>query len=530
MHSKHHPELTSGRHTSYWLYEELHGLRFAPFRQYMQTDVVVVGGGIAGLTVAYCLLKSGKQVTLVEDGFIASGETGHTTAHLVNALDDRYYELERLFGAENLKLIADSHTKAINMIEEIVKEENIDCDFKRVDGYLFLHPSDTRESLDKELEATKKAGLDVELIDHIPQLENEHRHPCIRFKNQAQFHPLKYMLGLAKAVTRLGGYIYTETRAKEINESGIVTEERFRVDAKHVVVATNSPVNNKYAIHMKQYPYRTYVIGARIRKGSVEPALWWDTGDMNANSSIPPYHYARIQELEEDPDYDLLICGGQDHAVGLADAENIPEENRYKLLEEWAVKRFSLKDVVYRWSGEVFEPMDGLAFIGRNPMDKDNVYVVTGDSGTGLTHAQIAGMLITDLVNGKENPWEKLYDPSRVNLKAAGTFFKEFAGGLFQYLKNKPDTDPDQISDLKQDEGKVLKWNNKTCGIYKSENNQLHIVDATCTHLGCTVKWNNDEKSWDCPCHGSRFTVEGVVINGPANENLAYHTENPDIQ
>jgi nitrite reductase/ring-hydroxylating ferredoxin subunit len=261
-----------------------------------------------------------------------------------------------------------------------------------------------------------------------------------------------------------------------------------------------------------------------VPKGSIPKALWWDTGDHEANASIPPYHYVRLHELDED--HDLLICGGEDHATGMADAEKVPEEKRYALLEDWLKKRFDILKVVYRWSGQVMEPMDSLAFIGRNPMDHDNVYIATGDSGNGLTHATIAVMLITDLINGKENPWEKIFDPGRVKWFSAGkTFFKEFVGGLVSYLLHKPDTDPEQIHHLKHDEGRVLKWNGKTCGLYRDYEDMLHIVDASCTHLQCTVKWNNDEKSWDCPCHGSRFTIEGKVMNGPANKDLPYHAE-----
>lgn len=515
--------ITPGRHLSCWLDTAFPELHFDTLKENTETDVVIVGGGIAGLSVAYCLLQTGKRVVLVEDGNIGSGESGHTTAHLTNALDDRYYHLLKLYGKDDTRLIAESHTQAIALIEKIVLQEEIDCDFLRLNGYLFLHPSDKQESLDKELEAARTAGLPVNMNEELPGMKQSQVR-CIEFPGQGQFHPIKYLNGLCRAIEKKGGRIFTNTHAKDIGSEGIKTSDGLTVRANHIVIATNTPVNDKYVIHMKQYPYRTYVIGAKVAKGSLPQALWWDTGDMNVNSSIPPYHYVRLQPLDET--HDLLICGGEDHATGLAVIEQLPEEERYAQLESWMRAHFEAGEIVYRWSGQVMEPMDSIAFIGRNPMDKDNVYIVTGDSGNGMTHGTIAGMLITDLINGRENPLEKIYDPSRVKwITAGGVFFKEFVGGMFNYLRTNPDTDPELIHTLNQDEGKVIEWQKKKCGIYRDTEDTLHVVDAACTHLQCTIRWNNDEKSWDCPCHGSRFTYKGKVMNGPANEDLSYHAE-----
>jgi glycine/D-amino acid oxidase-like deaminating enzyme/nitrite reductase/ring-hydroxylating ferredoxin subunit len=515
--------ISSGHHISYWLFSELLPLEFEQLRANSQTEVVIIGGGIAGLSVAYQLLKRGKQVVVIEDGHIGSGETGRTTAHLTNALDDRYYELEKLFGEEAIKLIAQSHTDAINFIEEVCKAENIDCGFERVKGYLFLHPNDEKDNLEKELEAATKAGLDVTMINYVPGMQKE-KGPCLEFNHQAQFHPLRYLEGLCKAIIKMGGKIYTLTHAGEISEKGIRTDEGYWVEAQQVVVATNVPVNSKYVLPMKQFPYRTYVIGAKIKGGQIKPALWWDTGDHMVNPDTPPYHYVRIQKLDDQ--YDLLICGGEDHPTGLTAATDaVPEEHRYKLLEAWARERFEIDDVIYHWSGQVMEPLDGMAYIGKNPFDKDNVYIATGDSGNGLTHGTIAGILLSDLICGVQNPYEKIYAPSRIQLHSIGTFFKEFVTGFITYLKNKPDTDEFGINDIHTNEGKVIEWKKKKCGIYRDDEDLLHIVDAECTHLKCIINWNNDEKSWDCPCHGSRFTADGKVINGPANTDLNHYTE-----
>ncbi|MCW3072495.1 MAG: puuB 1 [Bacteroidetes bacterium] len=514
--------VTSGRHISSWLASS-EPFVTAPLRENIETDVVIVGGGIAGLSVAYSLMQAGKKVVLVEDGNIGSGETGRTTAHLVCALDDRYYELQRIFGEEQTKHIAESHKAAIDFIERTVSYENIDCDFERLDGYLFLHPTDKEESLGKELKAAQKAGVEVVELPVMPGIKDPSR--SLKFYNQGQFHPLKYLNGLCKALQERGGRIYTGTKAEKIDHKGIVTGDGFSVKADFVVVATNTPVNNKYVMHLKQYAYRTYVIGAKVKKGSIAKALWWDTGDFSQNADIPPYHYVRLQKL--DNEYDLLICGGEDHAVGLVEENKISEEDRYGLLEYWMRQRFDAEDVIYQWSGQVMEPMDSIGYIGRNPKDEPNVFIVTGDSGNGLTHGTIAGMLITDLITGKENPWEKIYDPSRFKLFSAGkTYFKELIGGMINYLKQKPkDAKSVELQSIKPGQGKIVEIDGKKFGVYRDDKDLFHMVGAECTHLKCIIKWNNDEQSWDCPCHGSRFTKEGKVMNGPANRDLAYYTD-----
>lgn len=516
-------KITAGSHNTFWI-NSTEPLAYRKLEENVETDVVIVGGGIAGVSIAYCLAKSGKKIILVEDGFIGSGETGRTSAHLVSALDDRYYELERMYGEEKTKLIAESHKGAIDFIERTVRTEHIDCDFERVDGYLFLHQSDDIESLPREYEAAVKAGLEVEQLERVPGLK-DHYGPCLRFSNQAQFHPLKYMKALCESIQKMGGTIYTSSHVNKIDHTGVVTDAGFKVSAKHVVVATNTPINNMVVMHLKQYAYRSYVIGAKIKKGSLPACLWWDTGDFSANKDIPPYHFVRTQKL--DAQHDLLIIGGEDHPTGLADIEGRPEEERYALLENWAKKYFDVDDVIYKWSGQILETMDSLAFIGRNPMDKNNVFICTGDSGNGLTHATIAGNLITDLINDKENRFEDLYSPSRFKLFTTGNiFFRELIGGFTNYFKTKKkDKNDNDLDTIKTNEGKTIEVEGKKYGVFCDEQQQLHFVGADCTHLKCTVRWNNDEKSWDCPCHGSRFTYEGKVLNGPAVTDLPYHKE-----
>lgn len=514
-------KITSGKNISYWTDSVAKSLQ-NPLKENLETDVVIVGGGIAGLSVAYCLLRSGKKVVLVEDGFIGSGETGRTTAHFVTALDDRYYELEKTFGEELTKLIAESHMAAINFVQQTIEKENIDCGFQRVNGYLFRHPSDKKDSLTRELAAATRANVPVEEIVSAPGMLKSKT--ALRFFNQAQFHPLKYLAGLSTAITTQGGKIFTGTHASEINHEGITTTDGFTVKAKHIVVATNSPVNNLFTMFERQYAYRTYVIGALVKKDALPKALWWDTGDRDIDARVPPYHYVRVHPYNET--HDLLISGGEDHPTGDTSKTAIPEEKRYSALEKWTREFFPIEEIVYHWSGQVIEPMDGLAFIGRNPFDKDNVYIATGDSGNGMTHCSFAGLLITDLINGVENKWEKLYSPSRFTIKKSAPIFRQMMHEFVSFLKQMPNfKSAEVLTSIPVGKGQIVDILEEKFGAYRDEENKLHLVSAECTHLKCTLGWNQDELSWDCPCHGSRFTYTGKVINGPANFDLPSYSQ-----
>jgi glycine/D-amino acid oxidase-like deaminating enzyme/nitrite reductase/ring-hydroxylating ferredoxin subunit len=507
--------LTSGTSLSYWL-DSVEPLIYSPLNEDVKTDVLIIGAGISGLSVAYILSKAGHNVTVIEDGFVGSGETGRTTAHIVNALDDRFSEIEKRLGEKDAVYAAASHSSAIDFIENVIKQENIPCGFMRLDGYLFLHPSDKLKTLEDELEVTNRIGLKTELIDDIPGIQNVDG-PALHFPRQAQFHPMKYLKGLGEAITKYGGRIYTETHANEIKEN-LVKANGYTIEAKNIVVATNSPVNDLVTMHTKQHPYRTYVIGALVPKGSLPYALWWDTGDMQSRWVTDPYHYVRLQPYDDS--FDLIIGGGEDHKTGQADKENIPEEDRFDNLIAWMNKRFPMMgEVVYKWSGQVLEPIDSLAFIGRNPGD-EHIYICTGDSGNGMTHGTIGGMLISDLIQGVPNAWEKIYSPSRITLKAAGDFLKEAGNMAAQYLDYLSPGDIKSTDNLAPMQGAIVNVGVKKVAVYKDEKETLHAYSAICPHLGCVVQWNAAERSFDCPCHGSRFTCEGKVVNGPAQSDL----------
>ena len=482
---------------------------YSPLTADTSADVCIVGAGIAGLTTAYLLTEIGQSVVVLDDGAVGSGMTGVTTAHLVNALDDRFFELERLHGERGSRLAAESHTAAIDRIESIVTHERIACDFLRLDGYLSCAPEHGEELLDRELAAAHRAGLhNVVKIGRAP-LDFD-TGPCLRFPNQAQFHPLKYLAGLAEAIERSGSRIFTGTHATRIEggENAMVTTAGGRVSARHIVVATNTPVNDLVVVHTKQAPYMTYVIGARVPRNTVTLGLYWDTGD--------PYHYVRLLSAL-DADHDLLIVGGEDHKSGQAD----DIEERYPRLEAWTRERFrDVRDVPYRWAGQVMEPVDGLAFIGRNPLDKDNVYIVTGDSGNGMTHGTIAGMLLSDLILGRDNPWQSLYDPGRVTLRASPEYAREAVNMAAQYSDWVTPGDVSGVEQIANDDGAVVRRGAPKVAVYRDATGALHERSAVCPHLGCIVAWNSAEKTWDCPCHGSRFDKFGAVITGPANVGL----------
>ena len=514
--NEHFADVTSGYSNTFWI-DSVPGLKFAPFQSDLdEADIVIIGAGIAGLSVGYCLADAGRRVVILEDGYIGSGETGRTTAHIVNALDDRYTEIEKYHGEHGSRLAAQSHTAAIEFIDKTVLKEKIDCDFRRVNGYLFLHESDSIETLQNELRATHRAGIETSLLHNVPGIEFE-KGPCLLFPNQAQFHPLKYIQGLAKAIIQKGGKIFTQTHVDEIRKHRVVIGDRV-LKANNIVVATNTPINDMFTMHTKQFPYRSYVIGAIVPKGHIKPALWWDTGDQDSRWITMPYNYVRVQQYNDR--FDLLICGGCDHKTGQADEEPSSHHDQYAVLENWARKRFpAMREIIYRWSGQVMEPLDSLAFIGLNPGD-DDIYIVTGDSGNGMTHGTIAGMLIGDLINGKDNPWAKLYNPSRITLKTAGEYLKEVGSMAAQYLDFLSAGDIESAKNLEKGQGGILAVGMKKVAVYKDLSGTLHAFSAVCPHLGCVVHWNTTEKSFDCPCHGSRFSCEGKVINGPAVTDL----------
>jgi glycine/D-amino acid oxidase-like deaminating enzyme/nitrite reductase/ring-hydroxylating ferredoxin subunit len=449
---------------------------------------------------------------------VGQGETAVTSGHLSYVLDDTFTKVLRRHGPDGARLARESHASAIDAIERISSDEHVDCRFERVDGYLFLGRKDKEATLDEELEAARAAGARVNRLPQAP-VTGFTSGPCLRFPNQAQFHPREYLNGLAAAVQRRGGQIYSDTAAREVvggERACVRTAAGHAVRARSIVIATNSPFNDLVAIHTKQAPYHSYVIGARVERGAITPALYWDTED--------PYHYVRLHRTSNaelggdngDP-VDILIVGGEDHKAGQAQ----DADARFGNLEAWMRERFpAAGGVEFRWSGQVMETVDGLAYIGRNPLDADNVYVVTGDSGMGLTHGTIAGMLVADLILGRENPWTELYDPARVRTGATIEWVKENINVALQYKDWVTPGDVASVEQIRPDSGAVIVESGRKIAVYRDERGTLHRRSAVCPHLGCIVAWNPSASSWDCPCHGSRFDKFGAVFNGPSPKDL----------
>lgn len=473
-------------------------------------DVVVVGAGMAGLSAAYGLAIAGRRVVVLDAGQVGGGETERTTAHLSTVLDCGYLAVERVRGPASSRLAAESHARAIDEIERIAAFERIDCGFERVDGFLFAPPNSPLDLLEAELGASQRAGLiGVERVSHAP-LGDYHTGPAVRYPRQAQFNPLRYVAALAAAVERLGGRIYGDTRAVAVDGgpgAGVTTKGGRRVSAGAVVVATNTPFNDRVVLQTKQASYRSYVVAAPVAAGSVQRGLFWDLEQ--------PFHYARAETLTDGTV--VLMVGGEDHKTG----QGNDHEKRYRRLEEWARARFpSFGKVSHRWSGQIVNTADGLAYIGRNPGAQEDVYVVTGDCGHGMTHGAIAGILLPALIAGRDHRWSGLYQPNRTPARSFNRWARENLNAAAQYGSLLLPGEVSSPEDVAPGCGAVMRRGLGQVAVYRAPDGTVHENSASCPHLGAAVCWNAAEKTWDCPAHGSRFSAEGKVLNGPANSDL----------
>lgn len=516
------PDISSGNQPSWWLLNtpQIQGFSGKLSRN-METDVCVVGGGIGGLTSAYFLLKQGKRVVLLEDGEILSGETGRTTAHLMSAVDDRFQEVEKHFGKEGSSTMYRASAMAIDLIEQIIKENNIDCDFHRVDGYLFEDGMTRSSFLDKELESAHNAGFSsAVMVDHAPvNSEEMKKKRAIKFSNQGQFHVSKYLNAVASKIVDMGGFICTHTHAMQFYDGDentparVLTSTGLTVTALDgIVCATSIPVCDRVTMITKLEMMRTYAIAFKIPKGSLLRALYWSTEE--------PYHYVRINE---DKDYDVLITGGEDHKVGVTTQSY---DKIMAQLEAWTRKRFPMcQEVLSGWSGEVVEPVDLVHYLGKNPGNK-KIYIITGDSGTGMTSCTLGARLITDLICFGQAKYVtpdmvSLFDPSRLATRAKIEFIKSNIENNVQFVDYISSGDIGDIEDLKPGCGAIIRQGLMKYAVYRDEvTNQVYQCSAVCPHLKGLVRYNPLEKSFDCPVHGSRFSVHGIVMDGPANENL----------
>ena len=476
-----------------------------------ECDVLVVGGGIAGLSAAYEAAHLGRSVMVIDRGGIGEGMTARTTAHLASESDDWTHKLVETHGEDAARTNFESQVAAINRIEAICRDEGIGADFARVEALLVPARADDQEALEQEYEACRRIGMAVEWSDAAPfDLPAGTR--ALRFADQGRLHPLKYCAGLARAIQARGGRLHSGAAyaGHEEDEKGVTvtTESGDKIRAVHVMFATNSPVNARVAVHTKQVPMRTYAIAAPIPRGAAPDILLWDTQEA--------YHYVRLQP---GPESDWLIVGGEDHRSGTVD----DGDERFARLASWARERYpDMGEVAHRWSGQVQEPVDWLPYSGLAPGSK-RTFLHSGDSGMGMTNAVAGALNFAALLTGDKAHFAGLFDPSR-KPKAALTLGEyvagqgEVVGNLAEYLTP---GEADEAGELKPGEGAVIRRGAAKVAVCRDRDGRLHERSAVCTHVGCIVHWNSTEQCWDCPCHGSQFTPDGSVIAGPAMKPLA---------
>jgi glycine/D-amino acid oxidase-like deaminating enzyme/nitrite reductase/ring-hydroxylating ferredoxin subunit len=481
-----------------------------PLRRDETADAVIIGSGISGLSAAFELSRRGMDVVVIDRGPIGKGMTSRTTAHLVAICDNSFDSFIKLRGLAAAKAYYSSQSAAVDRIEQVQSEENIACNFRRLDGCLFPAIGSDPAELDPELDAARWIGVPVEDTRSVP-FKGQEQTRCLRYPNQGTFHPLKYLRGLAEAIRRGKGRLYADSVVESVeeNDAGVAvrTSQGHTVRAKTAVVATNSPINDLVAVHTKQAPYRTYAMAFTIPRRTLPDALYWDTLD--------PYHYVRLQPGPGTTDY--LIVGGADHKTGECDDAWV----RFEGLESWIRGLVpALGRETNRWSGQILDTIDYSGFIGRNPGSK-NVYVATGDSGQGITHGVVASLLICDLITNGSSPWQEIYDPSRTPISAAKNFVVENATALKNFAEYVAPGELGSTADLKPGQGAITREGLSKIAAYRDENGTLYRRSAACTHVGCHVHWNSLEVCWDCPCHGSHFAVDGTALNAPAVSALA---------
>ncbi|MEO6454441.1 MAG: FAD-dependent oxidoreductase [Ginsengibacter sp.] len=469
-------------------------------------DVLIVGGGITGITTALLLQKAGMKCMLAEARSIGFGTSGGTTAHLNTIMDSPYNIVEKNFGEDNAQLLAEVSRAAIEFVKSNVSQYNIKCDFSELEGYLFSQNDKQSEELDDIFKASEKAGCEVEWVEKIPvPVEFE---KAIVFNRQAQFHPAKYFYALAKAYENAGGILLQLCRITKVKENDVLEIESSRgiINARKMIYATHVPPGVNL-LHFRCAPYRSYAMAIKLKADNYPDALAYDMHE--------PYHYYRTQIIDGEK---FLIAGGEDHKT--AHEENT--EMCFTRLESYLKKYFEIEQVAFRWSSQYFEPADGLPYIGNLPGNGDNVFVATGFGGNGITYSQVAAMILTDLIVAGTSKYEKIFNPNRIKPVAGfANFVKESADVVGEFIgKWFSSSKINELSEIAKDEARVVKYEGHSIALYKDENGNFHAVNPACTHINCVVGWNNAEKTWDCPCHGSRFSMDGEMLTAPARKDL----------
>ena len=468
-------------------------------------DVAIIGGGITGLTTALLLQESGLQCVVTESYTLGYGTTGGTTSHVNTMLDTSYDIIESDFGVDNANLVATATKKAIALISDNVAKYSIDCGFELKDGYLFAQNEKEEKQLRKILEASIRAGVEVEEVDTIPvPVDFQY---AIVFKNQAQLDPIKYLYGLAEAFASLGGDIVEYNKVQKTEKSGdfhTLICDRGKLTASKIVYATHIPPGINI-LHLRCAPYRSYVLGVQL-EGDYPGDLAYDMKE--------PYHYFRSQEVNGKS---YLIVGGEDHKTGHSD----PAKS-FEALENYVHEHFNVRSVDYRWSSQFYESADGLPYIGALPAADEGVYTATGFSGNGITWGSFSALLLADLLTEEPNIYSELFSPSRIKPIAGFVeFVKENADVAYHFITDRFNLDEiESLTALAPGNGMLISYKDQKLAVYKDDSGKVVALNPVCTHAKCIVSWNAVETSWDCPCHGGRFNINGKVITGPPTMDL----------
>lgn len=482
---------------------------FSKLSENLEVDVAIIGGGITGITTALQLINDNKRVAILEANKIGGVTTSYSTGNLYVPVQPYYQNIIRKFDVETAREIAKSREFAINFIEKNVQEKKLPCHFSRRPWFIYTDDENKISFLEKEVAAIKELGFDINYIDHLPL--------PFKFKkaawmaNQARFNPMQYVVSLAQLLEQQGAHIYSNTRVLSIEEKQsfciLTTNTNNNITAKKVVLATHTP-SGVNMTQMFTAPYRSYLIAARLKNNEYPEGHFWDLDH--------PHHATCTQAVNKD-EPELLLVAGSHHKVG----QDENTEVHYQKLEKFLRDHFSLDEITHQWSSQHYQSADDVPYIGFASRFAKHTYMATGFFADGLIYGTIAGILIGDLILEKANPWAKVYNSNRFTLGSSINFLlKENSNYLLQYYKDMPQATTTDFADLKRGSGKVVEIDREKWAVFKDENDEIHIVSAVCTHMKCIVNWNNVEKTWDCPCHGSRFKIDGTVIEGPATHNL----------
>jgi glycine/D-amino acid oxidase-like deaminating enzyme/nitrite reductase/ring-hydroxylating ferredoxin subunit len=470
-------------------------------------DVIIAGGGVTGITTGLLLQKAGKKCLIAEGHSLCFGTTGGTTAHLNTFLDHSYHQILKDFGEDAIQLVAGATERALGLYRSHIEEYKIDCGYEQKDGYLYAQDDKQAGQLDKIFEASKQAGVDVSYIDRIPIPVEFQK--AIVYRDQAQVHPTRYVYALAKAFEEAGGVLIQNCQVEDVveKEGGVVVQtSRGGAEAGYLIYATHIPPGINL-LHFRCAPYRSYAIAVKMRGDAYPDGLSYDMYD--------PYHYYRTQVIDGEK---YFIAGGEDHKTG----HQNNTEACFNQLEAHVRKYFDAGEPAFKWSSQYFEPSDGLAYIGLLPGSSGNILVATGYGGNGMTYSHIAAPLLTDLILEKENACAALFNPGRVKPVAGfAGFVKENADVVAQFVGKRISAGKlKELAGLAPGEARLVKYEGQPLAIYKDEAGQVHALNPVCTHARCVVDWNSAEKTWDCPCHGARYSVDGEVLTGPARKGL----------